>query len=345
MTTTDAIPLPAVLARRLPAVGINTATLLREAGLPPNLLSGKKARVDTAGFFALWAALERLDGDPALGLRLAHEVTLDQLDVASMAAMHAPSFGQALAKLARYKRLVCPEEVQIVQHGGEAAVQFRWVLTNDPPPARLIDACFASVLLLARAGTGLPLRPLRVEFVRQESHRAVFETHFGCPAHFGAPVDQIVFAGEALALPFCTTNPDLLAMLLPGLEAALNGHAGEAGQPSFVDQVKAVIHTRMQGQRPMVDAVANALAVSPRSLQRRLTESGTSYQRLLDEVRQQIARELLGATDLESGEIAFLLGFEEVNSFNRAFSAWEGTSPLRWRQRSQAAALPKRRLQ
>ena len=113
----------------------------------------------------------------------------------------------------------------------------------------------------------------------------------------------------------------------------------------FAHILVAFLHTRMQGQRPMVDAVANALAVSPRSLQRRLTESGTSYQRLLDEVRQQIARELLGATDLESGEIAFLLGFEEVNSFNRAFSAWEGTSPLRWRQRSQAAALPKRRLQ
>jgi AraC-like DNA-binding protein len=73
--------------------------------------------------------------------------------------------------------------------------------------------------------------------------------------------------------------------------------------------------------------------MSQRTLQRRLRELGTSYQKLLDEVRHRSARRLLADTDLAAGEIAFLLGFEELNSFTRAFTSWEGTTPNQWRAR------------
>jgi AraC-like DNA-binding protein len=72
--------------------------------------------------------------------------------------------------------------------------------------------------------------------------------------------------------------------------------------------------------------------MSPRTLQRRLEAAGTTYQELLDEVRRQSARRLLANTNLDAGEVAFLLGFEELNSFTRAFHAWEGTTPTRWRE-------------
>jgi AraC-like DNA-binding protein len=69
-------------------------------------------------------------------------------------------------------------------------------------------------------------------------------------------------------------------------------------------------------------------------MQRRLGELGTTYQDVLDDVRQRAARRLLTNTDYGTGEIAFLLGFEEVNSFMRAFHAWEGTTPAKWRERA-----------
>jgi len=68
-----------------------------------------------------------------------------------------------------------------------------------------------------------------------------------------------------------------------------------------------------------------------RTLQRRIGELGTTYQDLLDDVRRRSARRLLTSTDLDTVEVAFLLDFEEVNSFARAFHAWEGTTPARWR--------------
>lgn len=79
--------------------------------------------------------------------------------------------------------------------------------------------------------------------------------------------------------------------------------------------------------------------MSRRSLQRHLEQAGTSYQELLDDVRRQSARRLLKNTDLDAGEIAFLLGFQEVNSFTRAFRAWEGIPPSRWRTSAHDGAI------
>jgi AraC-like DNA-binding protein len=88
----------------------------------------------------------------------------------------------------------------------------------------------------------------------------------------------------------------------------------------------------MTGERPSVDKVAREMRMSPRTLQRRLGELGSSYQVLLDDVRRDASRRLLATTDLDAAEIAFLLGFEELNSFGRAFHAWEGATPLQWRE-------------
>jgi AraC-like DNA-binding protein len=100
---------------------------------------------------------------------------------------------------------------------------------------------------------------------------------------------------------------------------------------SVVDDVRAALGGTISGHRPAITKVARSLGMSVRTLQRRLGERGTTYQNILDDVRRRSARDLLTVTDLGIGEIAFLLGFEEVNSFARAFHAWEGTTPARWR--------------
>lgn len=111
---------------------------------------------------------------------------------------------------------------------------------------------------------------------------------------------------------------------MPGLESAL-----EKDGPSrtVADDVRTALGQKICGERPAVEKVAKALGMSPRTLQRRLGELGTTYQQLLDDVRHRSARRLLANTDLGVGEVAFLLGFEEINSFTRAFHSWEGTTP------------------
>ena len=117
-------------------------------------------------------------------------------------------------------------------------------------------------------------------------------------------------------------------MLVPSLESAL----AEVAARSVADDVRAALSCVMNGERPSVEKVARALRTSVRTLQRRLGQAGTSYQVLLDDVRRDFSRRLLASTDLDASEIAFLLGFEELNSFSRAFHGWEGVTPTRWRE-------------
>jgi len=125
-------------------------------------------------------------------------------------------------------------------------------------------------------------------------------------------------------------NAQLLAVLLPGLEKAV----GEDDERTLADDVRVALSETICGDRPAIAKVAKALGMSTRTMQRRLGELGTTYQDVLDDVRRQSARRLLTNTDLAIGEVAFVLGFEEVNSFTRAFHAWEGTTPVRWRARA-----------
>lgn len=323
----DLFAFPTVLLDRLTALGVDVERLLRQAGIPMSRFGEGKARLTTREFLAVWRALETAGGRD-LGLRLISQALPHQYDVSTMAALHSANLGEALSKMARYKRLLCPEEITVDVRDGEARVRFHWVLAEGELPLVLVDVTFASVLGLARRGTGAQVVPRRLELARRRADATSLARHFGCEIRFDAPLDLIVFDERVLAQPFVTHNADLVAMLVPGMEAALDERA--KGR-TLVDDVRAALRSRMCGERPSVGKIARDLGLSSRTMQRKLGELGTSYQALLDEVRRQYARNLLSTTDLDAGEIAFLLGFEELNSFTRAFHGWEGASPSQWR--------------
>jgi len=91
--------------------------------------------------------------------------------------------------------------------------------------------------------------------------------------------------------------------------------------------------------RPTIEDIADALHVSARTMQRRLQEEGSSFQRVLEEARHQLARHYLNNSVLELNEAAYLLGYNDSNSFVRAFRSWEGIPPARWREEQRAKAV------
>ena len=278
----------------------------------------------TDEYFACWRAIAEANDRADAGLSIGRAVFGRSL--ASQAALHAQTVGDALRTIGRYKRLVCPEEVVVEVTGGEARVRFDWVLATGEVPAILVDAVFAAhTALLARA-TGGKAAPIRIELARKRRHAQLLRDHFHCPIVFGAARDCLVFAESALALRLVTANREAYAQLVPGLEAKL------AAKRSLVGDVRiAIARTISAGTRPSVETVAERLETSPRTLQRRLGRARTTFQDQLDDVRHVAARRLLAQTELEPIDISFLLGFAEPNSFARAFRSWERTSPLRWR--------------
>jgi AraC-like DNA-binding protein len=284
--------------------------------------------VSTEEFFALYRGIAETGNDPASGLKLGTEERIERYDPIKLAALSARSFRDAIERSARYKQLTCPEKIRLLERGDECAIKFVWLLAHEQEPPLLVDVCFAWILTLGQRGTGRPLRPKRVEFQRALVHREMYEAHFRCPVKFKATQNALIFSKSDMDLPFVTYNADLLAAVAPQLEAELSE---QLAQKSFSEQAKGILKQLVAGQRPGIQDLARELHVSTRTLQRRLTEQGITFQRLLDEARRELARHYLLHSSRELSETAYLLGYEDANSFYRAFHHWEGTTPGQWR--------------
>jgi AraC-like DNA-binding protein len=325
-----------MLRTRLDESGVRVSAVLRRAGLPHDLLDQTRILVTTEELFALWSAIGEVSNDPGIGLKLAIETKTERFHPMGIAALSTESFGAAVEHMARYKRLSAPEDILHEKDAEEWVIQFRWTLAVDVEPQVLIEHCFAWMLTIARHGSGTRISPIRVELVQPRSHLKALERHFGCPVVCGKPRNALVFRSSDAACPFVTRNAELLDMLAPQFEEALKHHSGK---DSFTDLVRGAIQQRLTGRRPSIEDVARDLHIGSRTLQRRLQDSGSNFQRVLDEARHQMARYYLGNSVLELNEAAYLLGYEDANSFARAFRTWEGVPPGSWRETRRSAAV------
>lgn len=323
-----------LLARKLEDLGVSPASVLRRAGLPPGLFEQERIQVSTEELFALYRGIAEASDTPAIGLELGTEPRVERYDPIGLTAISARTLRDALARLARYKQLTCPEELQVSEHGDESRVRFRWLLAEETEPKVLTDLCFAWVVGIARRGTGEPLNPRRLELRGPVRNRAMYESHFGCAANFEGGENAIVFAKADLDRPFVTHNAELLAALAPQLEAELSQALASR---ALGEQVKGILKAQLAGRRPGIEDIAKELRLSSRTLQRRLADVGASFQQLVQEARRELARHYLLHSSLELNETAYLLGYEDAHSFFRAFHDWEGSSPGAWRARHSPA--------
>jgi len=320
---------------RLEELGVLVSAVLRRAGLPLEFSKQPRVVVSTEELFALWRAIGEVSTDPAIGLLLGTENKTERFHPIGLAALSTENFGAAIDQMARYKQLTCPEEILQKKNAEEWSIQFRWLLADEVEPPVLIECAFAWVLSTARHGTGTRLSPLRVEFVQPRSHTKTIERHFGCPVVCGAPRNALVFRAADAQRPFVTRNAELLGMLAPQFEEEL---MQENGDENFVERVRLAVQQKLTGRRPTIEDIADALHISSRTLQRRLQDEGSNFQRVLEEARHQLARHYLNNSFLELNEAAYLLGYEDGNSFVRAFRTWEGVPPARWREQQRARA-------
>ena len=321
--------------QKLEELGVRASAVLRRAGLPPEFANQARILLKTEELFALWKAIGEVATEPTIGLQLGTETRTERFHPVGLAALSSETFGAAIDQMARYKQLTCPEEIVQKKNATEWSIHFHWLLADEIEPPVLIECAFSWVLSIARHGTGTRLSPLRVEFIQPRTHARALERHFGCPVVFGAARNTIVFRREDADLPFVTRNAELLAMLAPQFEEELKSNGEDE---NFVERVRLGIQQKLTGQRPTIEDIADALHVSSRTLQRRLQDEGYTFQRVLEEARHQLARHYLNNSVLELNEAAYLLGYEDSNSFVRAFRGWEGVPPARWRENQRAKA-------
>ena len=329
MTPADRCRVPPALWRAVDGIGVPPAALLRQARLPATLHLDGQTFVTTAQYFALWRALEDLTGDPALGIKFIAGAATAAHPPSILAAFYARDYRDGLQRLARFKRLCTPEQFHMVENTDGCLITKGWLYATESEPAIATDLAFATLVELGRRGTGQHLTPRRLDFLRPGPGDDEHRRYFGCEIRYGAPHNALVLNAADLDRPFPGHNPELLDMLTPSLAAALGELQTRGSVPA---QVKVTLKRRLASGRPDLSEVAHELGMSERTLQRRITEEGTTFRELLVEARQELGRRLLAdpATDID--EVACLLGYQDTSSFHRAFRNWEGVTPNRWRE-------------
>ena len=320
---------------KLEELGLSASAVLRRAGLPQMLREQPVSFLKTDEYFALWRAIGELSTNPAIGLSLGTENRTERFHPIGLAALSSDTFGAGMDQMARYKQITCPEEILQEKDDEEWSIQFHWLLAKEIEPPVLIDCAFAWVLSIGRHGTRTRLSPIRVELVQPRKHVKAIERHFGCPVICGASRNAIIFRASDARRPFVTRNAELLGMLAPQLEQELKQNNLDE---NFIDRVRIAIQEKLTGRRPTIEDIADALHISSRTLQRRLQDENSSFQRVLEDARHHLARNYLVNPVLELNEAAYLLGYEDSNSFVRAFRTWEGVPPARWREQRLSAA-------
>ncbi len=325
----DKCKIPQAFWRAIEAAGLPAAAVLRQARLPATLHLNPHGLVTTQQYFAIFKALEELSSDPGLGIRLVRSADTAVQPPFALAAFHARDYRDGLSRIARFKRLCTPEHLDFAEEKGELSITQNFFYASEPEPAIAVDITFAFLVELGRRGTGKELSPVRVELRREDPKSDALGNYFSCPIHYGAPRDVLVLKSSDLDRPFPGHNPELLEILTPALTSAL-GELQALG--SIREQVKLVLKRNLASGRPELSGIANDLGLSERTLQRRITEEGTTFRDLLIEARQELGRQLLADPCADIDEIACLLGYQDTSSFYRAFRDWEGITPNRWRE-------------
>jgi AraC-like DNA-binding protein len=152
---------------------------------------------------------------------------------------------------------------------------------------------------------------------------APLEGFFGARVRTG-DTHAVTFSADDAARPFLTENEPMWRFFAPELRRRLSDLQAEA---TVAERVRAALHETLPAGDSSITAVTRQLAISSRTLRRQLREEDTTYQAVLARTREDLARHYLRRGNLRTGEIAYLLGYDDTNSFYRAFRSWTGTTP------------------
>jgi AraC-like DNA-binding protein len=305
------------------------AAILAELGLDPAQLAEHDARVAVADVLRLWELLADASGDFFFGLHAGEKiVSARTIHVVGYAARNSSTIGECYRHTVRFAALTNEtSEIAVKVEQGRASV-----ICGPMPGLPIWPRVYAEMAMAAYYCTGrrwadVALRPLLVCFQHPKpSDTSEHERLFECPLQFNAPKNRLVLPASALDLPFKVVDPDLLAYFEEKAAELLAG----ATSMSLEQRVRAEI-SRTLTDGPTLADVAKRLALSSRTLQRRLADDNLQFAALVDDVRRIEALRLMSARTAEIAVVAFRIGYRDLDAFRAAFQRWTGKTPRAYR--------------
>lgn len=322
-----------VLADYVLAQGLDPQLLF---GPRPSLMPGELPRYPIVQFADDLRRAKTLLADPLLALNAGQTVKPHHLGVLGYVLQHCQTLADAQLRLERFLRLVYDGNAMQLEFS-ESETVIRWGIQQGYHGADVDDFLYAVMVSYARQLVAQPLKPSRIEVVNPKPENSKpYQKFYGCPVVFSAEITRIGIRNQDLLLPIAAPDPSLCAILDAEASRALsllpNGMDSDV-QAELREALLPLIH---RGEVKL-ESLASQLHCSVRTLQRRLRESGQSFQQVLDQLRFEMACMYMDRPELEIVDVALLCGFSEHSAFSRAFSRWTGEPPSLYRSRRQNA--------
>jgi len=308
-------------------MGLNTAHILALAGLPVDLFSRKDASLSPIEYFRLWDAMEQIAGPEELPLKFGQAISVEAFDPPIFACLCSPNLNTALQRLATYKRLIGPLNMRVSADKHKTSVTLECYGHKGQMPRSLGATELVVFTQLARLATRQRIVPAELELPQPPKNPKPYIAYFGIPIRSGNLI-RITFKARDALYPFLTENAAMWDFFEPGLKKRLSDLDTET---SISQRVKSALLEMLPSGHSSIEEAASRLAMSKRTLQRHLNRESASYQEILNATRKELAQHYLSRSAISQGEIGYLLGFQDSNSFLRAFKNWTGATPGEFR--------------
>ncbi|OUS33364.1 hypothetical protein A9Q94_19960 [Rhodobacterales bacterium 56_14_T64] len=320
-----------MLAQQLVDDGYDAAKIFRGTAFDSSLLQEDSPTcllADSANFFERAASLTKNDN---LGFQMGKDRDIRRIGLMCYVGLAAPTVGGFLANFARYSRVSSQAlEIDMSRLLDGGVIEWEYAISPSLHRRQYVEFSAASLLHTVRHFSENSLTPRVVRFQHNRLHGIdEMEAYFGCKIEFGAARNGYEFAVDDLDLPLSSADEQLLRVLQGYGDQVLAEMARQ--MPGLVVEVERAIADQLGAGSVTLETVAAGMGMSPRTLSRKLAAEGTSFFRLLEELRKSLSKSYLRDSNLVLAEIAFLLGYSGLSSFNDAFKRWTGHSPGQFR--------------
>jgi len=314
------------MAEYLRRLKLPVKSLFDEAGISFQSLMYFNTRYPQDGVTKLWELVEQRTKNEEIGFLIGKQINVAGFPVLGFSLISAVDLRDGFDRFLRYQRVIGESaNINLTVKGEEAHLSFNFFGDDEPISKHTNDMAIAATVSMIRLLAGDDWQPKEVHFARSKPKKEDdFVAFFRCPISFERNLNSIIIAATDFA-PGQNKESHFDTVLLAA-------ESKDSQQP-VSDLVTMYLQQHIQNHTLNRNQVAEALNMSPRSLQRKLTTEVTSYQTLIDQVREEKSREYLSVQNLSITEIAFLCGFSDPTTFNRAFKRWLGVSPGEYRQR------------
>ena len=322
----------------LATLGYDPVPFLNGQGVDSDTLVDPDATVPMRVCVGLLAEGVRATGDDNLGLHVAEHAELGSFDVHFYAMVSSPTLGAAFERVCRYQRLIHETSQVRLERSGDRAVLSHRLPGGMAAPRQTAELILAAWVRTGRVAARTKWSPAEVRFAHHAPRDSrEHERFFGAPLRFATGENALVLPAALLDLPCRRTDRSLLSLL----DRYAADRLGAPRTATFADRARAAMSEELQAGNVTAHGLAARLKVSVRTLHRSLAAEGTSYRRLLDQLRLDIAERHLTDDRMSVAEVAFLVGFSELSAFHRAFKRWTGRTPVTFR--TEARKRPHRR--